>query len=369
MRSVSALIQRLGHEIDFYVITRDRDEGSDAPFPDVVPGEWKRVSGASVRYLSPAEIGTAALVAAVEQIQPHAIYLNSFFAPMSLRVLLARRLGSLRDIPIVLAPRGELSSGALALKAIKKRIFLHLAHRTGFYRDVIFHASTEHESAEIRQAIRDVAAAPRIARNPVAISSTAPTACAKQPGAARFVFLSRIARKKNLHLALDLLRPLTGAVEFDIYGPVIDEGYWRECQTIMSTLPGNVAVTYRGPIPHEKVQEILSGHHFFLLPTANENFGHAIVEALLAGCPLVTSDQTPWRALAEQGVGWDLPLGSTSEWHGVLQGCVDMDAAAFDRASASARLFGRRIASTDTDRENRELFRSLLPNLSFEGAR
>jgi glycosyltransferase involved in cell wall biosynthesis len=105
------------------------------------------------------------------------------------------------------------------------------------------------------------------------------------------------------------------------------------------------------------------------MPTANENFGHAIVEALLAGCPLITSDQTPWRGLAQRGAGWDLPLAAGDEWRRVLQTCVDMDAPAFERASCNARSFGQQIASTDTDRENRELFRSILPNLSFEGVR
>jgi glycosyltransferase involved in cell wall biosynthesis len=368
MRSVSALVQRLGHEIDFYVVTRDRDEGDDTPYADLSPGEWKSVGNANVRYLSPGEIRTRHLAATVREIQPHAIYLNSFFAPMSLRILLARRIGALNDTPIVLAPRGELSAGALGLKAVKKRSFLRLAHRTGLYRDVIFHASTEHESAEILRAI-DGAVAPRVARNPITVDPTTRAACVKAPGAVRFVFLSRIARKKNLHIAIELLRSLKGSIEFDIYGPVIDAAYWRECQAAIGTMPVNVTVTYRGPVAHEIVQATLSAHHFFLMPTANENFGHAIVEALLAGCPLVTSDQTPWRGLAQRGVGWDLPLAAADDWRRALQACVDMDADTFERTSRSARSFGRQIASADTDRENRELFRSILPNLSLEGAR
>jgi hypothetical protein len=46
-----------------------------------------------------------------------------------------------------------------------------------------------------------------------------------------------------------------------------------------------------------------------------------------------------------------------------------MDTPTLERMSGNARSFGRQIASTDTDRENRELFRSILPTLSFEGAR
>src|SRR4029077_18813526 len=115
-------------------------------------------------------------------------------------------------------------------------------------------------------------------------------------------------------------------------------------------------------IVYEMFRARLSEHHFFFMPTANENFGHAIVEALLAGCPLITSDQTPWRELARRGVGWDLPLhardegrralprDAREEWGRVMQACVDMDEPAFERASRSARSFGQLIASTDTDR-------------------
>jgi len=49
MRSVSALVRRLGHEIDFYVVTRDRDESDNTPYPGLPADGWKPVGGASVR--------------------------------------------------------------------------------------------------------------------------------------------------------------------------------------------------------------------------------------------------------------------------------------------------------------------------------
>src|SRR3546814_15539936 len=52
----------------------------------------------------------------------------------------------------------------------------------------------------------------------------------------------------------------------------------------------------------------LSRHDIFFLPTFGENYGHVIAEALEAGLRLLICDQTPWRGLAEAGVGHDLPL-------------------------------------------------------------
>jgi glycosyltransferase involved in cell wall biosynthesis len=361
MRSVSALVDQLGDEIEFYVITRDRDAGSDQPYPAIHAGEWKSLGKGKVRYLAPREMSARHLTAALREIQPHAVYLNSVFAPMSVGVLLARRFGALKGIPILLAPRGELSPGALKLKAFKKGCFIKIAHLTQLHRDVVFHASTERERDEIAQAIpiRDM---PRIARNPVAADSTNGCGHSKVAGAVRFVFVSRISRKKNLHLAIELLRLIRGSVVFDICGPVLDsedQAYWQECLALIAQMPQNVTVKYCGPIAHDLVVPTLSDHDFFLFPTASENFGHAIVEALLAGCPVITSDQTPWRGLAQRGAGWDLPLDGAEAWRYVMQTCVDMDAVTYARASLGARSFGNEIVSVDTVVENRRLFRSM----------
>ena len=368
MRSISALIDQLGDEVEFFVVTRDRDEGSGAPYAGCRRGEWVSVGKANILYLSPADLTARRLVAAVREIKADGVYLNSFFAPMTVRLLAARRLGALKGVPVVLAPRGELTPGALRLKAFKKQCYLRLAAWTALHAGVVFHASTERERDEIASAIR-LPAAPRIARNAVAFSAASGARVrSKTPGSARFVFLSRIARKKNLHVALELLRRTEGSVTFDIFGPVIEPAYWRECLRIVDQMPPNVVVTYRGAIAHDDVAATLAGFHFFLLPTASENFGHAMVEALAAGCPLVTSDQTPWTSLHRSGIGWDLPLDDERAWHEALDACVAMDDAAFREASHKASQFARQIGAADIAAEHRLLFDSILDPALADGA-
>ena len=63
-----------------------------------------------------------------------------------------------------------------------------------------------------------------------------------------------------------------------------------------------------GEVKHEKLHALLHEYDVMLLPTLGENFGHAIIEALDAGLPVVISDRTPWRNLEQAGVGADLPL-------------------------------------------------------------
>src|SRR5262249_14215219 len=248
---------------------------------------------------------------------------------------------------------------ALRLKRLKKRCYLQLAFLTRLHADVVFHASTDRERDEIGRAIR-LSQPARVARNPIAAAAWTAPSRTKSSGMARLIFVSRIARKKNLHLAIERLRTLHGSVEFDIYGPLDDEAYWRECVAAIDRMPPNVRVTYRGAIAHDHVAGALGTHHFFLFPTAGENFGHAIVGALVAGCPVITSDQTPWAALTNQCAGWELPLDDHGRWCEVLQQCVDMDDSAYAAASLRSRAVGQQIVSADTSLENADLFHSVI---------
>ena len=98
-----------------------------------------------------------------------------------------------------------------------------------------------------------------------------------------------------------------------------------------------------------------------LFPTFGENFGHVIFEALAAGCPILLSDQTPWRGLKEKGCGWDFPLSDHGAFRRCLQQCVDMDAGSFNRLSHGARECALDYAHNSGGLEqNRELFHAAI---------
>ena len=82
---------------------------------------------------------------------PHdVIYLNSFFDPIcTLWTLLNIRLGRIPLIPVILASRGELAESALVVKRWKKYPFLAIVRKIGFYRNVIWQASSEYERNDI----------------------------------------------------------------------------------------------------------------------------------------------------------------------------------------------------------------------------
>ena len=77
-----------------------------------------------------------------------------------------------------------------------------------------------------------------------------------------------------------------------------------------------------------------------LLPSLGENFGYVILEALIAGCPILISDRSPWRDLPQKFAGYDLSLDCPSEFGKAIERFAEMDSAEFSRWSRGARSLG-----------------------------
>lgn len=345
IRSVANLVQALGDEFDFRILTADRDLGSSTPYPNIRLGVWQPVGKAQVMYLAPAQRNLIAWRHHLNALDYDVLYLNSFFAPETTYTLLWRRLSQLTHMPVIIAPRGEFSLGALAIKAYKKRPYVWLLQMCGLTRDITWHASSLLEADDTRRqfASAQIQVAPNDWARPVE-KGNGFTPRTKHAGEIRLVFLSRLARKKNLDFALRVANKLTGQITFDIYGPTEDRAYWAECQRLIVEMPSNICVHYGGAVEPDRIGEILARYHLFFLPTRGENYGHVIAEALMVGCPVLISDQTPWRELAMQHAGWDVPLADIAQFQSVLQNCIDMDQVEYDRWSRGAREYAMRTA-------------------------
>jgi glycosyltransferase involved in cell wall biosynthesis len=368
IRTIDGMVDGLGEFVDFRIVTADRDAGDVEAYASVERDAWQQYAGARVYYASPASQTLTGLRRVIRSVGCDVLYLNSFFHPIfTIRPLLLRRLGLIPRLPTVIAPRGELSAGALALKSTKKRAYLALARVLGLYRDVIWHASVDAEADEIRRAFGSreriyVAANLRPRRGRVREPDREP----KCSGSLRIAFLSRISRKKNLLGAIEALRQVRGVVTFDIYGPIArpdDWSYWDRCLRAAERLPPNVTFTYKGTVPHADVPEVLARYDLFILLTHGENFGHAIIDAFEAGCPVLISDRTPWRNLEDARAGWDVPPEDQDRLRRVLQEAVDMDQEEWADWSAGARAYGGSHASANAAERveaNRMLFREAL---------
>lgn len=312
VRTISNLVEQLAQDFDFRIVTSDRDSFDTVAYPGVKVDQWQEVGKGWVRYVSPEQRSLRSLAQLISETSHDLLYLNSFFRPVfTLRPLLARRMGLSPRRPCVIAPRGEFAECALQYKVWKKRSFLLAARSSGLYSGLRWQASSEFEAEDIRRVLPSIARDVFVARDLPDLSlSSKPreNGPVSKDAPLHVVFLSRLARNKNLDFALDVLRDCPFPVTFDIWGYQEDEAYWRSCERKIATLPAHILVSYRGVAKHANVPAILSDYDLMLLPTQGENYGHVIAEALSVGTPVLISDRTPWRQLADDGVGWDLPL-------------------------------------------------------------
>jgi glycosyltransferase involved in cell wall biosynthesis len=95
----------------------------------------------------------------------------------------------------------------------------------------------------------------------------------------------------------------------------------------------------------------LSESHFFVLPTLNENFGYVFIEALAAGCPLLVSENTVWKDIEENEVGWEIALDQPESWVRQIEACIDMEAGQYEQMSTNAREYALNwLADSETER-------------------
>ncbi len=369
LRSLANLISTLGSDLDFRVITRDRDWLSSERYHGITPGVWTPLGPAKVMYLAPEQTRPSTLRRVISETAHDVLYLNSLFSRIfTLSVLAYRRLGMIPRKPVVLAPRGQLTPGAIEINRRKKALFLTAARTAGLYRDITWQASSSDELREVHEhfdtgALARAVVAPDL---PTPWDQLAVIAHRrKRSGALKATFISRIARKKNLHGAIELLRGVRSATEFDVYGPPEDPEYLRECQMAMGSLPPNVSARYVGALEYEEIAPTFAQYDVFLFPTLGENFGHVLIEALAAGCPVAVSDRMPFRDLESRGAGWVVPLEDPQRYRNALETCAAMEADQHARMSDAAREFARRVITDPEPVEaNRRLFLEAAQNIA-----
>lgn len=293
IRSIEALVLSTPAELEPAVLTSDRDLGSSEPL-EVDSNVWLTREHGSVCYVttrSPYALWRA--FRSLRMRRPRVLHFNSFMNPrLTILPLLLWRLGFWGRARVVISPRGEFGSGALGRRAGKKGLYIKFFRALGIHRSTIWHSTAPHETTDIRQMWGPEARV--VERSNDTRLASQPRTATSSAGPLRAVFLGRLVEHKGLLLALQALSNVTSPVRFDVYGSREDEVYAAACEAVTETLPKNVNVYFHGAIPPDNVVDVLVQHDVLLMPTAGENFGHVIAEALSASCFVVTTPHTPW---------------------------------------------------------------------------
>ncbi|PCH99255.1 MAG: hypothetical protein COB85_00285 [Bacteroidetes bacterium] len=356
IQSIFNLVTQLSDDFKFSIFTRSTDYLQSEPYKNIVSDQWTEINeSVRIYYASPDQLSVKLITRIIEEDQYTVIYLNSMFSKY-FSVFPLWKIKRLSGVKVILAPRGMLAEGSISIKRIKKLLFLRLARLIGLFNGVIFQSTSEHEKLDIQShlgmncKIRMVPNIPGIMKKEELVSLV------KEPGHIKLVSIARIAPEKNLRYALELLKEIKGLVELDIYGSVYDKAYWDKCLDTIKLLPENVVVKKHDSVPNQEVFKILANHHFLILPTPGENFGHIVFEALSSGCPPVISDMTPWKELKKNGIGWSIPLDDNNSWMAALAECIEMNQENYTRLSRSAYAYASRyLQKSDSLKLTRKL--------------
>ena len=77
LRTIANMIESMSNEIDFLVVTRDRDVGDREPYSNIRVDQWNTVGKAQVFYASRANQSRTGLAKIVNETPHHLLYFLS----------------------------------------------------------------------------------------------------------------------------------------------------------------------------------------------------------------------------------------------------------------------------------------------------
>jgi glycosyltransferase involved in cell wall biosynthesis len=319
--SIDNLCRQLQNDIEFYIVTVDHDLNSSERLKGIKEG-WNDIGHAKVLYLREKDVNYNNLLTITEKINPDIVYVNSFFyAKFTVPFLrIAKKTGR----SLIVAPRGELFDNALN-KKYKKLPYTFIMRKLFIRDNVYFHSTSEEETVQLQKFLKIKKDNIFVLQNMAKLSDENESYEIINRQTLKVVYLARIHESKNLLYALDVLSEIPFDVCFNIYGNIEDPDYWSKCKNKIKTLGKNIEVNYVGVAKRDEIQSVFASHHVFLFPTLTENFGHSIAESLLSGCPVITSNKTPWGWIQIEKCGYALPLGKKSVYVNALFEIHSMD--------------------------------------------
>lgn len=218
------------------------------------------------------------------------VHVHALFAfPSTLAMLLARSAG----VPYVVSTIGQLCSWSLKQSPRRKRLMLALVERDNLAGAAALHVTTP---AEAQQTAALQLPVPCLEIPLGVLPPPLPAGPSRQPGdPVRLLFLSRLHPKKQLeHLLQALALLLQQQPQRDWVLQIAGRGepaYEAELRRQAAALGLESRCRWLGFVEGAAKWQLLAQADWFVLPSASENFGIAVIEALAVGTPvLITAE-------------------------------------------------------------------------------
>ncbi|MEZ4722067.1 MAG: glycosyltransferase family 4 protein [Flavobacteriales bacterium] len=333
IKSVYNMVRLMCGEFDFRVLTRNTDWEDSIPY-ELEADKWLNESNFQVKYLSKKYL--SAVFAEIRNApESTTLFFNGVYSPVFNALPLIYLLTLNKKCSIIVSARGMLNANAIALKSEKKRILISVYRMLDIERKVLFHAASEAE----QQAIKLVFSKAQIvlARNiPEPVSDHRTSFSTKNRNL--FLSVARISPVKNTLFLIEQLGDLE-SLTLELIGSSDDESYFQLCKE--TTRKAKAEILFRGALSPSELTDWYSKAGYGIFPTTGENFGHAIIEALAHGTPVIISDQTPWNDVEKFGAGWVISLDDPERWKETIKLATEISDANYAQMSGRAMEYVR----------------------------
>ncbi len=241
-------------------------------------------------------------------------HIHALFSPVTSAAATVARS---QKLPYILRPLGTLDPADLAKKKQFKQIYAALLERPNIQGAAALHFTSDQEakvSERFGVATRDMVLPLGVVLPEFTCSDAEAEGIIRQrygmaAGVPILLFMSRIDPKKGLDMllpALEDLRRAGKAFHFMLCGGnPQDQGYVDGIGEQIENSVLKDCTTVTGFVAGELKAQILQAADVFVLPSYYENFGIAVAEAMMAGKPVVISDQVHiWRDIETSQSGW-----------------------------------------------------------------
>jgi glycosyltransferase involved in cell wall biosynthesis len=238
-------------------------------------------------------------------------HIHALFSPVS---SLAATVARSQGLPYILRPLGTLDPADLQKKRQLKQLYAAVLERPNLAGAAAIHFTSDQE-AKISERFGTLS---RDLVLPLGVKPVVPNLQARQSIRDRYqipdrrplvLFMSRLDPKKGFDLLIPALQQLvTEGQDFHFVlagSNAQDPDYERQ---IAQQIQGSALAertTIAGFVSGEQKAALLQAADAFVLPSHYENFGIAVAEAMVAGVPVVISDQVYiWEQIQQSESGW-----------------------------------------------------------------
>lgn len=343
IQSIGSMVKSLGYELNFSIFCSNKDH--DGTEINVQPDTWLPYNQSKVFYASADFLNAGNIIKLIKERKPSALFINGIYS-LKFNILPLLKTKGIRKIVSV---RGMLHPGALSQKSFKKKVYLGVWKLLGLHKKCEFHATTYEEKTFIENVFGKGIKTWVAGNFPNTLQCQLPPK--KKNNGLILISIALVSPMKNHLLVLQSLQNVTANVEYHIYGPIKDIAYWKQCEVVIKKMPLNIKVSYEGETIPTKISEALSSAHVFILPSKSENFGHAIYEALSAGKPVITSNNTPWNNLQQFQAGINADPENTKELSDAITYFASMNQEEFMHWSKGANKYAAEAINIEEIKE------------------